>query len=105
MTRSIRIATLAKTFLLEPITPPDGNAIQLRVDVFSWSDREFTCQVWRLDMYRIKPTFYDDYADEQVMVLDHGLDWDRLRADSVDALLGLLFDEFERRFGWKVTHP
>jgi len=105
MTRSLRTATLAKTLLLDPITPADGNAIQFRVEVFSWSDREFTCQVWRLDMYRIKPTFYDEHADEQVMVLDHGINWDQLRADSVDALLGLLFDEIDRRLGWKVVYP
>lgn len=105
MSNPHRIATLVKTVLIEPIEMPESNPVKLRVEVFSWSDHEYTCQVSQLDMYRVKPTFCDDDADEEFLVLDVGIEWKDLRASTVDGLLNLLFDRMEGQFGWKIDRP
>jgi hypothetical protein len=66
------------------------------------------CQVWRLDTYRVQPTFQAEPsqpADEESLVLDHGLDWRQLRAATAEELLVLLFEDIERRLGVKVDRP
>jgi hypothetical protein len=100
-----RIATLVKTVIIDPIPIVNGNDIRLRVEIFSWSDNEYSCQVSRIDRYRVKPTFYDDVADEQFLVLDEGIEWDELSADTADALLDLLFENMERQWGVKIERP
>ena len=102
MSKSLRIATLVKTVLIEAIPIVDGNDIRLRVEIFSWSDHEYSCQVSRLDMYRVQPTFHDELADEELAVLDHGIDWDCLRAATAEELLILVFENMERQFGVKI---
>jgi hypothetical protein len=101
---ALRIATLVKTVLVEAIQPPDDAALQFRIEIFSWSEHEYSCQVWRYDTYRIQPTFQEasQLADEQWMVLDLVLDWRDLRASSAENLLDLVFEEIERRLGVKV---
>jgi hypothetical protein len=106
----IRIATLVKTVLVEAIPAADDQTpnIQLRIEVFAWSEREYSCQVWRLDTYSVQPTFQAEpapLADEEWLVLDHGLDWRQLRAASPDELLVLVFADIERRFGVNVDQP
>ena len=96
--------------LVEAIPPADDQApeIQLRVEVFSWSEQEYSCKVWRLDTYRVQPTFQAEPsqpADEEWLVLDHGLDWRELRAATAEELLVVLFEDLERRFGVKVDLP
>jgi len=105
MSKSHRIATLAKTVLIEAIPIVDGNDVRLRVEIFSWSDHEYSCQVSRLDTYRVKPTFYDELADEEFLVLDSGIDWHHLRAATPDELLILLFENIERQLGVKIDRP
>jgi len=80
---------LVKTVLIEAILPADDQApdIQFRIEIFSWSEQEYSCQVWRLDTYRVQPTLQAEpsqLADEEWLVLDHGLDWRQLRAATVD---------------------
>jgi hypothetical protein len=105
MADKLRIATLVKTVLVETIRPSDDAGVQFRIEVFSWSEQEYTCQVWRLDTYRIQPTFQQpsQLADEEVPVLDLALDWRELRADTAGGVLSLVFDEIERRFGVQVS--
>lgn len=110
MSKSHRIATLVKTVLVEAIRPADDQApdIQFRVEIFSWSEQEYSCQVWRLDTYRVQPTFQAEpsqLADEESLVLDHGLDWRQLRAATAEELLVLVFEDIERRLGVKVDRP
>jgi hypothetical protein len=99
-----RIATLVRTVLVEAIQPPDDVSLQFRVEIFAWSEQEYSCQVWRYDTYRIQPTFQQpsQLADEQWMVLDLVLDWRDLRAATAEKLLELVFEELERRLGVKV---
>jgi hypothetical protein len=105
MTDKLRTATLVKTVLVEAIRPSDDADVQFRIEVFSWSEQEYTCQVWRLDTYRIQPTFQEpsQLADEEFPVLDLALDWRELRADTASGVLDLVFHEIERRFGVKVA--
>lgn len=110
MSKSLRVATLVKTVLVEGIRPADYQDpdIQFRVEIFSWSEQEYSCQVWRLDTYRVQPTLQAEpsqLADEEWLVLDHGLDWRQLRAASADNLLVLVFEEIERRLGVQVNPP
>jgi len=110
MTKSLRTATLVKTVLIEAIPPADDQApdIQFRIEIFSWSEQEYSCQVWRLDTYRVQPTFQAEpsqLADEEWLVLDHGLNWRQLRAATAEELLVVLFEDIERRFGVKVDLP
>jgi len=110
MTKSLRTATLVKTVLIEAIPPADDQApdIQFRIEIFSWSEQEYSCQVWRLDTYRVQPTLQAEpsqLADEEWLVLDHGLDWRQLRAATAEELLVVLFEDIERRFGVKVDLP
>ena len=110
MTNSLRTATLVKTVLVEAIPAVDDQVpdIQFRVEIFSWSEQEYSCQVWRLDTYRVQPTFQAEpsqLADEEWLVLDHGLDWRQLRAATAEELLVVLFEDIERRFGVKVDLP
>jgi hypothetical protein len=107
VSKSLRVATLVKTVLVEAIRPPDDVEIEFRVDIFSWSEHEYSCQVWRLDTYRVQPTFQapSQLADEQWLVRDLVLDWKELRAATADGLLALLFEQIERRFGVKVDLP
>jgi len=110
MTKSLRTATLVKTVLIEAIPPADDQApdIQFRIEIFSWSEQEYSCQVWRLDTYRVQPTLQAEpsqLADEEWLVLDHGLDWRQLRAATAEELLVVLFADIERRFGVKVDLP
>ena len=110
MSKQIRVATLVKTVLVDAIRPVDDQAddIQFRVDIFSWSEREYSCHIWRLDTYRVQPTFLPEpsqLADEQWPVLDHGLDWRQLRAATAEELLALVFDEIERKLGVKLDLP
>jgi hypothetical protein len=100
-----RIATLVKTVIVDRIPIVNGNDIRLRVEIFAWSEHEYSCQVSRLDMYRIKPTFYNDVADEQFLVLDEGIVWEDLRADTADGLLNLLFEKMEWQWGVKIERP
>jgi hypothetical protein len=100
-----RIATLVKTVIIDPIPIVNGNDINLRVEIFSWSVNEYSCQVSRIDRYRVKPTFHDDVADERFLVLDEGIEWDELRADTADGLLDLLFDKMEWQWGVKIDRP
>ena len=68
----------------------------------------YSCQVWRLDTYRVQPTLQAEpsqLADEEWLVLDHGLDWRQLRAATAEELLVVLFEDIERRFGVKVDLP
>jgi hypothetical protein len=105
MADAIRIATLVKTVLVDALQPPDDAALQFRVEIFSWSEHDYACQVWRYDTYRIQPTFQEPSqpADEEWMVLDLVLDWRDLRASTSDKLLDLVLEEIERRFGVKVS--
>jgi hypothetical protein len=109
MNKIHRIATLARTVLVEAIEIPDGNPVRLRVEVFSWSDHEYTCQLYRMDTYRVRPTFLDadeDFvADEAFLVLDVGIEWKALRASTIDGLLNLLFAKIEWQLGWKIQRP
>src|SRR4029079_15452190 len=100
-----RIATLVKTVLVEAIPTADDGEIQFRIEVFSWADQEYSCQIWRYDAYRIQPTFQETFpvADEEWIVLDLGLAWRDLRAPSADQLLELVFEEIERKLGVKVS--
>ena len=96
--------------LVEAIPPADDQTpdIQFRVEIFSWSEQEYSCQVWRLDTYRVQPTFQAEpsqLADEEWLVLDHGLDWRQLRAATAEELLVAVFEDIERRFGVKVDLP
>jgi len=104
MNKSLRVATLVKTVLVEAVRPSDDDELQFRVEVFSWSEQEYSCQVWRLDTYRVQPTFQvsPQLADEEWLVLDLALDWRELRAATAEELLGLVFADMERRFGVKV---
>jgi hypothetical protein len=104
MANAARIATLVKTVLVEAIQLPDHH-IQFRVEIFSWSEQEYSCQVWRYDTYRIQPTFVEPsmLADEEWMVLDLALDWRDLRATTSDQLLDLVYEEIERRFGVAIA--
>jgi hypothetical protein len=61
--------------LIDDIPVVDHNALKFRVEVFSWSEHEFFCQVSRMDLYRVKPTFYDAPADEHFLVLDDWIEW------------------------------
>jgi hypothetical protein len=99
-----RIGTLVKTVLIEAIQLPDDAEIQFRVEIFSWSEHEYSCQLWRYDTYRIQPTFQEpsQLADEQWMVLDLALDWRDLRASTPDELLDLVCEEIDRRLAVKV---
>jgi hypothetical protein len=99
------MATLVKTMLVEAIEPAEGSELQFRVEIFSWSEHDYSCQVWRYDTYRIQPTFQlpSQLADEQWMVLDLVLDWRELRASTSDKLLDLVCEEIERRLGVKVS--
>ena len=103
----LRTATLVKTVLVEAIQPPDDAELQFRIEIFSWSEHEYSCQVWRYDTYRVQPTFEGagKLADEEWPVLDLVLDWRDLRAASAEELLALVFDEIERRFGVKADLP
>jgi hypothetical protein len=92
MSKPYRIATLVKSIWVEP-----SSKIQFRIDIFSWSDVEYFCQIWRLDLYRIKPTAYDEHADEHFMVLDHGINWWDLRARTADELIDMVLDEIHRQ--------
>lgn len=110
MSKSHRIATLVKTVLVEAIRPAGDQTpdIQFRVEIFSWSEQEYSCQVWRLDTYRVQPTFQAEpsqLADEEWLVLDHGLDWRQLRAATAEELLVLLCENIERRLGVKIDRP
>jgi hypothetical protein len=100
-----RVATLVKTLIVEAIRPAEGNDIKYRVDVFAWSDHEYSCQVWCIDMYRVWPSFHTDLADEELMIIDDGNSWDQLRAATVDELLDRLFADMERQFGVKIERP
>lgn len=99
MNKKYRIATLAKTVWVEP-----SSQIQFRIDIFSWSEVEYSCQIWRLDMYRIKPTAYDEQADEQVMVLEHGINWWDLRGRTADELLEMVIEAIERQLSVADEH-
>jgi hypothetical protein len=110
MSRSLRTATLVKTVLTEAIRPADDEAadLQFRIEVFAWSEQEFSCQVWRLDTYTVQPTVRVDpalLADETWLVMDGGLDWRNLRASTADKLLILLSEELERRLGLTLDLP
>jgi hypothetical protein len=110
MTESLRTATLVKTVLVEAIRSADdqGSDIQFRIEVFSWSEQEYSCQAWRLDTYCVQPTLQakpSPLADEEWLVLDHGLEWRQLRAATSDELLILVFDEIARRLGVNVHVP
>jgi hypothetical protein len=107
VSESLRIATLVRTVLVEPVRAADdrGADIQFRVEIFSWSENDYSCQVWRLDTYRVQPALQangSQPADEEWPVLDHGLEWRDLHAASSDELLALVFEEIERRLGVKV---
>ena len=110
MSRPLRTATLVKTVLIEAIQPVDDQSpdIRFRVEIFSWSEREYSCQVWRHDTYSVQPSFQYKHlqlADEEWLVLDYGLGWQQLRAPSADQLLILLYEEIERRLLVKVDLP
>jgi len=104
------MATLVKTVLTEAIRPADDEAadIQFRIEIFAWSEHEFSCQIWRLDTYTVQPRFRADpsvLADEAWLVMDGGLDWRDLRAATADQLLGLVSDALDRRLGVKLDLP
>ena len=99
MGKHYRIATLAKTVWVEP-----SSKIQFRIDIFSWSEAEYSCQIWRLDMYRIKPTVCDEQADEQVMVLEHGINWWDLRGRTADELLAMVIEAIGRQLNLADEH-
>lgn len=105
MANALRIATLVKTVLVDAVQPADAAELQFRVEIFSWSEHDYSCQVWRYDTYRIQPTFQEpsQLADEQWMVLDLVLDWRDLRASTSDKLLDLVCEEIERCFGVKIS--
>jgi hypothetical protein len=110
MARSLRIATLVKSVLVEAIRPTDDRDpdIQFRIDIFSWSEQEYSCQVWRLDTYRVQPTFASEpsqMADDEWFVLDHGLSWRQLRGTTAEEVLAQVFVELERQLGVKVETP
>lgn len=97
-----RTATLVKTVIADRTGDDLRPDLHFRIDVFSWSDSEYSCQVWRMDLYRIKPMSQDDPADEDVMVLEHGISWWDLRARTPEALLDMVFDAIERQLGTAI---
>lgn len=63
---------LVKTIVFQPIEFPNGDTWQFKAEIFRQSPNAFFVEMWRLEMYRIQPTFIDDngYADEQFYVLE-----------------------------------
>jgi hypothetical protein len=102
-----RIATLVKTVLVDTIQPAEGAELRFRVEIFAWSEHDYSCQVWRYDTYRIQPTFQErsQVADEEWSVLDLVLDWRDLRAATAEQLLDLVFEEINRRFVVTIDVP
>lgn len=77
------------------IDPTSGESVRLRVEVHRVLGRSasFTTKVWRIEFYRVRPSFAaggttgdEDPVDEQILVLDHTFT-DRVRARTVNGAL------------------
>jgi hypothetical protein len=105
MSKQYRIAKLVNTVLAIRPAYDEVDEINFRIDVFVRPDGDYSCQVWRLDMYRLKPMPQDDpeheqlVADEQVMILEHCFNWWDLRGRTPDELLAMVFDAIDRQLG------
>ena len=99
MSQPLRIATLVQTVLVDAITLAEGADLRLRIEIFSWSSTEFFCQMWRLDTYRVQPSFVPGLADEEILALDSGIGWHPLRATTADELLSKAIGAIEDQLG------
>ncbi len=98
---------MVKVFELEPITMGDGvSPVLLRIEILKWlgGPPRFTARVWRLDRYRVLPTFPQrrgrpalDAVDEGVLVIDENFA-EELSAASSDAALRQVLREIRTRF-------
>jgi hypothetical protein len=99
MKMTFRIATLVRTVLVDAIPVVDGADLRFRLEIFSWSPTEYTCQLWRLDTYRVPPSFVPMVADEEILVIDTGFGLDAMRAATADEMLSKALGAIERQLG------
>lgn len=105
MTTQLRTAILVRTVLVDPIVLLDGYKVEFRIEIFYRSDRRYYADVWLLDMYRIRPSFHDDDADEQLFVLDRSSDWSGLEADTAEELWALVTGAISEKFRVAIDYP
>lgn len=93
---------------LSPIRIPNGSGddFRFRVEVLREAGRRaaFTAKVWRLEYYRVQPTFPQkgqvpdsDAADEQILVVDENFG-SEVRARTRTAVLAKVVRMIEARF-------
>ncbi len=103
----IEVAEVVRTVDLSPIRMGgNGDDVRLRVEILrrGRGKARFTARVWRVEFYRIQPTFPQktgrpstDAADEQVLVVDENFA-QGISGSSASVVLKKVIAEIERRF-------
>lgn len=105
MSEPHRVAVLVKTAIVDAIPLAEGNALRFRIEIFLWSESEYTCQIWRHDTYRIRPSFVPGSADEEILVIDSGIRWHELRATTADKMLSKALAAIEDQLNVTIERP
>jgi len=99
---------VVKTVVLGPIELPDdlAESIKLRIEVLRWSSERFTCQVWRRETYRMRPSLGEPATEgvweAEVYVLETGLDWETVEGPSSEDVIEQVLQRIEAGFGVDV---
>jgi hypothetical protein len=83
--QAIEVVEIVRTYDVGPIQMPPGigDDFRFRIEILRASarKRQYQARVWRIETYRVQPTFpqkkgrpTDDPCDELLLVRDHSLD-------------------------------
>ncbi len=98
---------LVKTFDVEPFQAGDGDTFRFRLEILQTIDEQtFTGKVYRLETYRIQPTFPQSQSvlpdwqnDALIFVADEMFDSVQLSGSSVEEVLAKFKSELGKIFG------
>jgi len=107
--RALEIVEIVRTCDVGPITVPSGTGddFRFRVEIVRIQDRKprYRARVWRIEHYRIQPTFpqkrgrpSEEPCDELLLVRDHHLA-EGITGATKEATLRKALERIEKRFG------
>jgi hypothetical protein len=101
----INYSEIIKTVDLQPIQMVSGDSLKFRIEIIRDNlSGEFSAILWRVENYRIQPTFpqqegvpNSDFADEEILVRD-SYTLENIKAQNADSALQLALKTMEEKF-------
>ena len=105
----INTGILTKTIILEPIALNDDRleSLKYRIEIFRWTNNDFTCQLWRRETYQMEPCYISNNDSQEkwggeTYVLETALDWEKIKGPSESHVIKMILKEIQGYFSIKI---